>query len=255
MLQVLGIPYDPAIVCSFRRCENCSAFFEVKNIVFEDYHSCLDSVDPGSHLDIRVRKRDGFCTLPTSGYSSLMPYQSPQVKDTMNKVFAFSPPQLIVDCTSHIGGDAIHFAKIFPKSIILAIDVDSNAIACLEQNIRKCNLNPERFHLINADCTSWIKAMNQTADLYYFDPPWGGPEYLMKENVRLKLGGEDISNIINYILEHRLSPHIILKAPRNFAFVDFEEDIIGGKTRLFFIKKPQKGGVVAYVLIHITPSE
>jgi hypothetical protein len=91
------------------------------------------------------------------------------------------------------------------------------------------------------------------ADLYYFDPPWGGPTYTMDQNLDLYLGRVNITEIINFILKENLTQHIILKAPRNFAYFEFQKNITG-ISALYHIKKPKKNNEIAYLLILIIPS-
>lgn len=240
----LTIQHDQAIISSWIKCDVCNIVSEEKNHLSTDCNR-----DSSESL---IRKRDGFETLPNTSYSTLLPYQIPQVKDTLQTIFAIYKPRTIVDCTCHIGGDSLNFATLFPKANIVAIDNDLNALKCLCHNIEMSKVEMDGFTVIHSDCVNWIQKVGFPADLYYFDPPWGGPSYSQDESINLYLGGEKIANVVNMVLEKNLTRCILLKAPRNFSYESFSEDI-KGELRLFNIKKPEKGNKIAYLLLLITP--
>lgn len=219
--------------------ENLSTFAK------EEYHLWLTKLD----------------TIQSSFYSTLLPYQIDQVRSILlttlplfsladeNTEEELKKDRIIIDATAHIGGDAIHFSKLFPNTKIICIDNDVEALRCLRINIQKFS-DPSRFEVIESDCLSYIRNNKPYADFFYFDPPWGGPRYYEKDNIYLFLNEEPIDNIINYILDHRLSSHIILKVPRNFLYSRFKEKVCGD-TSIYYVRKPHRNGSVAYGLIHI----
>lgn len=242
---------DPSVISIWGRCSICNLIYDMSNRYHCNAWKDRDKLW-SSMPDIKIRKRDGFTTLPSSCYSTLLPYQMSQVKDILKKIFSEDDPKLIIDCTSHIGGDSLHFASVFPLTNIIALDKDPDALKCMQENIKKLNLEIERFQLIHSDCVKWIRQTLVPADLYYFDPPWGGPSYLEDDSLNLYLEGENIVEIINYILKLDLTRKILLKAPKNFQYKTFEKRV-NGKIRLFFITKPKKGHEIAYLLILIEP--
>ena len=194
----------------------------------------------------------GWATLPSSSYSSLMPYQMPQVRENILKIFP-DAPSTIVDATVHIGRDAIHFSSIFPNAKIIALDNDPDAIECLKKNIDNHADVPSNFNIIEADTTEWIEGPAAIkADFYYFDPPWGGPGYNAKKEMELFLGGKKISHVINRVFDRELTQKCILKVPRNFAYPSFKQELDGRTTELHYIRKPQKEGYVAFGLVVIS---
>ena len=200
-------------------------------------------VKPGSLRDLK--------TLPASSYSSLLPYQIPQVEEILNRIHP-EPPKVIVDATCHIGGDTLNFAKTYPNAVIHAIDIDANAVACLRVNILRASKSDAfgKVTVVCADCTKYIPEARIVADMYYIDPPWYGPSYAKRNEVFLFLGGENVVVLVNKILALGLTTKVLLKIPRNFAYADFESSV-HGTTERFYIKKPQKKGSVAYGLILI----
>jgi len=193
---------------------------------------------------------DRFAKVPSSIYSTLMDYQMPQVKAVFLSILGSA--NYIVDATAHIGGDAIHLSQIYPMSRILAIDIDPNAITCLLTNV-KALADSSRFDIVLADSVKYISDNNPKADLYYFDPPWGGPSYMNQRKVYLYLGDVRIVDVVNYVLENGLTNHVVVKVPRNFAYSEFKEHL-RGVCEMHLIRKLQKRGSVAYGLVHATRS-
>ncbi len=215
-------------------------------------HSSSDRIqrDPRSPSMARDRHtRGGLMTLPTSRYSMLLPYQMPQVRAVLTDIFR-SPVRCIVDCTAHVGGDAIHFSNTFPTAKIIAIDNDPEATAILIKNVaRRANMN---FTILTQSCLDWIDRPGVAyADFYYFDPPWGGPKYYTEKDVKLYLSGVLITDVVNMVFSKKLTPRVLLKVPRNFAYGWFTENV-NGTTKLYSIRKHKKNAV-AYNLIDIVP--
>lgn len=195
-----------------------------------------------------------YRTLPSTSYSSLMPYQISQVYNLLRSCFP-EPIKCVVDATAHIGGDSILFATSFPNAKVVAIDNDPNAVDCLRSNISRFS-DPKRFEVVCASSVEWMVNHNakhdrEVADFYYFDPPWGGPKYFTKKEVSLTLDSLSISEVVNTVFFLGLSKKVLLKVPRNFAYPSFKSSV-NGICKLFYIKKPQKNGSVAYGLILIT---
>lgn len=247
---------DESIISIHRKCENCAEIYDATADVRLDGQAiCSTCSTPpvaeehSSFGKTTTKKGIRFKTLPSSGYSSLLPYQIPQVKEILSSIF-LGPPNTIVDASAHIGGDTIHFAKTWPLCKIISIDIDDKAVDCLKTNVNAFAPNPENIEIITADSTVWIEEEKRKADLYYFDPPWGGPGYCSADEVSLFLSEKPIVDIVNLVLDQNLSSKVLLKAPRNFAYTEFKKNV-HGETRLHYIRKPQKRGSVAYALILI----
>lgn len=240
---------DEAIISVHRKCDICSKIYDATMEPDLERARC-PSCNARAAPAVVVKKK----TLPSSGYSSLLPYQIPQVKEFLESAFP-KPPVAIVDASAHIGGDAIHFAKLWPQAKITAIDNDGEAIACLKLNVSTSCINLDNFEIVFADSTEWIPTNLKPADFYYFDPPWGGPNYCSEEEVSLFMNSSTqkvpIVDLINFVFDHNLAPCVLLKAPRNFAYPSFKA-AVHGTTKLHYIRKPQKRGAIAYSLILIT---
>lgn len=257
MNKVDNIRNDPAILEIYRKCEFCERTFDVTALeVDPEVFSCRDCLVQDQKKDTEPQEKAGtkkpkrsFRTLPASGYSSLLPYQIPQVKNVLESIFE-TPPAKIVDACAHIGGDTIHFATLWPDAEIVSIDIDENAIRCLRENVKTL----PRITVVHSDCTEWIPREQHQADLYYFDPPWGGPNYSSTNLLYLSLGNIEIHEIVNYVLQENLTNNVILKVPRNFDYDKFisRTASAGARCVLYHIRKPLKRGIIAYTLIAIT---
>ena len=253
------LTYDSSIIGAFLKCEKCDTVYDI--CLNDGRHTCPSETDYTKSIKLtgkkqhEGRKKNGKITLPTSGYSSLLPYQFPQVKEILENIYSTEEekPKTIVDANCHIGGDTLLFYSCFPDAKIIAIDIDEKAVECL-----RLNLPPtaeQSIEIICTDSAKWILdgiGDSRKADLYYFDPPWpNGPSYINTEDVELYLSEKPITNIINYLLRGALTKKILLKVPKNFAYKKFKEECIG-ETKLFYIRKPQKNGVIAYGLVLIS---
>jgi precorrin-6B methylase 2 len=243
----MDIRHDKSILSIYRKCRYCLEIYDATedlDVVEPVCENCMSSETHEKHLE----------TLPASGYSSLLPYQVPQVREFLLSIFLDTPPSVIIDASAHIGGDTIHFATLWPQCKITAIDIDQKAIKCLKSNVEKFCPNSENVEIVSADSIEWITENLRNADFYYFDPPWGGPKYCSEDEVSLFLSGKSISEIINFVLDNKLTSKVILKAPRNFAYQKFKKEVQDVHTRLYYIRKPQKRGSIAYQLILIWKS-
>jgi 16S rRNA G966 N2-methylase RsmD len=125
----------------------------------------------------------------------------------------FGSKLYILDGTSGIGGNVISFAKYFDK--VCAIELNKERFDILKNNINIFELN--NVLLINDDCNNHL---NYDFDLYFFDPPWGGPDYKNKENLRFNLGNYSLIELINKIKNFNNKP-IIFKLPNNYDLTEF----------------------------------
>jgi len=126
----------------------------------------------------------------------------------------------ITDATACIGGDTINFALKFKS--VKSVEIQNENFETLKHNIEQYNLtNVELFH---GDC---VKIITWKSDILYVDPPWGGPNYKIHENLDLFLGSKRVDVWIEELLHKEFCPnYIVLKVPQNFNF-----------SRLFFFSK------------------
>lgn len=113
----------------------------------------------------------------------------------------------IVDLNGGCGGNLISFIKYF--KIVTAVEIDISRYKYMVNNIN-C-YEKKQVELINDDCLNVIK--QKEFDIYFFDPPWGGPKYKKQEIVELYLSNIKLSDIISLIPKNKL---VVLKVPFNY---------------------------------------
>lgn len=190
----------------------------------------------------------GLVTLPTSNHLCLLPYQVPQVRKILGKIFHSAPPATIIDGTCHIGSDSLNFSATFPNAKIIAIDIDPEAVQCLRANVEKAGRSAY-FEVVESDFEQWMERTQTRADMYYLDPPWGDNYHTQRE-LSLTLGGKPVEEVIKKIFELGLTKMVLLKVPRNFAYPSFKK-AIGYKTELCYIYKEGRHPQIAYGLVII----
>ena len=79
----------------------------------------------------------------------------------------------------------------------------------MENNLKQ--YTNKKITLINDNCLNHIYENNY--DIYFFDPPWGGPNYKKEIKIDLYLSNNNIIDIIKKIEKDKL---IILKIPYNY---------------------------------------
>ena len=198
-----------------------------------------------------------FNTNEESGYSSLLPYQVPQVVSVLREIMKGVNCRLIIDATAHIGCDTINLARTFPSANIVSLENNPHTFKLLTSSIAAISMSTKldrhRFKSIHTDATKFFltddyqRSMGNTkADLIFFDPPWGGSDYRKEPKVQLSLSGKPISDIINEILTKGISDLVILKAPSNFDIDGFTPFVAGTFSKYPIVKTygRNKGEVV-----------
>ena len=143
---------------------------------------------------------------------------------------------IVTDATAGNGGNTLNFAINFLK--VNAVEIDKKEFDILEKNIN--NLEIKNIKVFNKDYLHLLNTLEQ--DVIFFDPPWGGPKYKKYKKIKLFLGKEKESNIVN--ITNKLKDKakiIILKVPFNFDFLHF---LKYNKSSNYFIKRLTKYFVI-----------
>lgn len=120
----------------------------------------------------------------------------------------------IVDGTAGIGGNTISFSKYFSK--VISYEINKNRFNMLANNLKIYNLKNTEIY----NCDSTIEFVN--SHVYFFDPPWGGPEYKKTKNLKLKLSKNKLIDIINRIKSINNKAKICFKLPYNYDLNEFK---------------------------------
>ncbi len=125
----------------------------------------------------------------------------------------------ILDLTAGCGGNMISFLKYF--KYVTGIEINKERYEILKNNLNKYNYN--NYSLLNDDCINIINSNEITKyDVFFIDPPWGGPEYKNFDSIELYISNIKIEDIINMLPKNKL---IILKIPFN-AILNININII-----------------------------
>ena len=82
------------------------------------------------------------------------------------------------------------------------------------------NYKFNNYQLYNSNC---IKNLTPEVDIYFFDPPWGGPEYKNEEVIRLNLDNKSLLEIVSNIKKINSESFICFKLPYNYDLTEFSE--------------------------------
>ena len=153
----------------------------------------------------------------------------------------------ITDATANVGGNTIDFYNNGIKHIN-SVEIDDQTCKILKNNLKVYGYKTNNIY--NYDYTNIYLKLKQ--DCIFFDPPWGGPEYIKQDKIDLFLGEINIVDIIHELCLNNKAKLIVLKAPRNFNFEKLEltlrdfiivkQEIYRGKIRkhsynVFYISK------------------
>ena len=112
----------------------------------------------------------------------------------------------IIDLTAGCGGNMISFMKHFTK--VSGVEINND-----RYNILKANLAKYPFNNYELICDDAINNLKDIYDVYFIDPPWGGPDY--KKNISIDLYLSDLS-LEDFILKLPINKLIVLKLPFNY---------------------------------------
>ena len=134
----------------------------------------------------------------------------------------------ITDATSNVGGNVLNFSKYFKN--VNAIELDKLTCDVLRNNIDVYNRKNVKIY-----CGDSTKILNNlTQDIIFFDPPWGGKQYMKSKYLILKLSNIKISEIINKYINKTLM--IVMKVPININMSELIKNINYCKIEFYKIR-------------------
>lgn len=123
----------------------------------------------------------------------------------------------IFDGTAGLGGNTLSFCNYFKN--VISCEINKSRYDILKKNIELYKYN--NIVINNINCIEYIKN-NNNSDVYFFDPPWGGPDYKFKTNISLKLSNMSLINIVKLIKNKNNNAIICFKLPFNYNFNEFK---------------------------------
>jgi 16S rRNA G966 N2-methylase RsmD len=139
----------------------------------------------------------------------------------------------IVDGTAGIGGNSISFCNNFKN--VIAFEIDENRFNILNNNLKVYNFTNIITHNSNS-----LKNIEK-GDVYFFDPPWGGPNYKKYKNLTFKFNELDLDQIVINIKNFNKNSYISFKLPTNFnlsIFNNFKYKLLNLKKMLIILILP-----------------
>ena len=136
---------------------------------------------------------------------------------------------VVTDATGGIGGATIIFSRYVKK--VHVYEKEKSQFDCLLSNLSAHSFceNVCSYHL------DYLENIDQqTQDIVFVDPPWGGPGYKQKKGITLLLNEKKMSDIVNLLIG--FTKYVIIKVPFNFNFNQFNNDVITKKISLFKVK-------------------
>lgn len=160
---------------------------------------------------------------------------------------------LIIDGTTSIGGNFLHFIKKFKYNI--GIELNKERFIKLNENIKKIDniqqngklydkpyhytLNGNKIITINTSILDnklqekIFKLYKDTKICIFLDPPWGGKEYKNYDKIVFGLDNIPLKTIINNIREKKKDVMFCIKLPTNY----FLESLEGIPYNIYTFKK------------------
>jgi predicted RNA methylase len=119
----------------------------------------------------------------------------------------------IFDGTGGLGGNVISFSKNFNS--IITCEINEERFKMLENNLNVYGI--KNVQLVQGNC---LDNLESNVDAYFFDPPWGGPEYKFNNKTTIKLGEYNLVQVVKKIRQLNNSP-IFIKLPGNYDMEEF----------------------------------
>jgi len=171
---------------------------------------------------------------PNSAYSITKPKDAKQIEQFINKHIG-GKNLAILDGTANVGGDVINFALNPNVARVVAIEINPETFAMLENNIRvygkllilqseiKSALRiytklEKKIQAIQGNSLDIIGkcADGEHFDILFLDAPWGGTSYKTQKFLDLEMSGKKLADVVVMAQKCRNIDNIILKIPFNY---------------------------------------
>jgi 16S rRNA G966 N2-methylase RsmD len=171
---------------------------------------------------------------PNSAYSITKPKDAKQIEQFINKHIG-GKNLAILDGTANVGGDVINFGLNPNVARVVAIEINPETFAMLENNIRVYGklliLQSEiksakriytrlekKIQAIHGNSLDIIGkcADGEHFDILFLDAPWGGTSYKAQKFLDLEMSGKKLADVVGMAQKCRNIDNIILKIPFNY---------------------------------------
>lgn len=153
---------------------------------------------------------------PNSVYSITKPKDAKQIEQFINKHIG-GKNLTILDGTANVGGDVINFGLNPNVARVVAIEINPDTFAMLENNIRVYGLE-RKIQAIHGNSLDIIGkcADGEHFDILFLDAPWGGTSYKAQKFLDLEMSGKKLADVVSMAQKCRNIDNIILKIPFNY---------------------------------------
>ena len=153
---------------------------------------------------------------PNSAYSITKPKDAKQIEQFINKHIG-GKNLAILDGTANVGGDVINFGLNPNVARVVAIEINPETFAMLENNIRIFKLE-KKIQAIHGNSLDIIGkcADGEHFDILFLDAPWGGTSYKAHKFLDLEMSGKKLADVVTMAQKCRNIDNIILKIPFNY---------------------------------------
>ncbi|KAH0572138.1 RNA cap guanine-N2 methyltransferase [Spironucleus salmonicida] len=171
-----------------------------------------------------------FRHLPESEIQNLKlpphaPYSVSSFDDAFQNAYFLSKvlktTKLVVDLTACSGVDSICMAMVFQN--LISYEIDTPAFESLQNHFQIAKMqgyNIGKYELKNESGAAEISISRQNT-LYFLDPPWGGPDYRNKQNIRLDYGEYIVDELAKKLSTDKTNS-VFLKLPKNYDMSQFD---------------------------------
>jgi predicted RNA methylase len=168
--------------------------------------------------------------ITTVGVYSVTSYKSNlQIVDFIKK--KVGKDIIIMDSTACVGGDTIGFAMNF--NYVISVEKNQTNYNALKNNVEVYKLDNVSVLNKNFVEEGMDIIKSRKPEVVYFDPPWGGKDYLNHDKLDLFLDAVNIKDIIKDILDQfNFVQMVVLKVPINFNYNELK-----GKLDIHKLKK------------------
>ena len=150
------------------------------------------------------------------------------ITETIKKYFPLNENEsfdhlYLTDATAGVGGNTISFGKNF--KYVNSIEINNTRFKYLNNNIQVYGLS--NINIYNEDCLNILYRLY--SDIIFFDPPWGGKDYKLQNNLKLFISNRHIEDICLDIMLKQLTRLIVLKLPLNYDIIYLKTILINFK--------------------------
>ena len=152
-------------------------------------------------------------------YSITNPIEAEQISNLIKSNFLNNSSLNILDGNGGLGGNTFNFSKNFKH--VTTCEINEERYNMLVNNINQYKL--QNVKTLNIDSINYLFENYDNYNVYFFDPPWGGPSYKEQSKLSLSIGTHSLLDIAKYLKTKVTNKILMFKIPFNYDFNEFVE--------------------------------